>query len=67
MPESRTNLNPEVKTSSPYFIGLLLRYSMFGAAICLLLAGLLLMHGWLILIGGLGVALGIYDLTQSTS
>lgn len=40
MPESRTNLNPKPKTSSPYWVGLLLRYSTFGAAIFLLLAGL---------------------------
>ena len=65
MPESRTNLNPEPKTSSPYFIGLLLRYSTFGAAILILLAGLLLASWWLIVIGGLAVALGIYDLIQS--
>ncbi|MEH6668806.1 MAG: FMN-binding glutamate synthase family protein, partial [Psychrobacter sp.] len=65
MPESRTNLNPEPKTSSPYFIGLLLRYSTFGAAILILLAGLLLVSWWLIVIGGLAVALGIYDLIQS--
>jgi len=65
MPESRTNLNPEPKTSSPYFIGLLLRYSTFGAAILILLAGLLLVSWWLIVIGSLAVALGIYDLIQS--
>ena len=29
MPESRTNLNPKPKTSSPYWVGLLLRYSTF--------------------------------------
>ena len=65
MPESRTNLHPEPKKPLPYIVGLLLRYSTFGAAICLLIAGLLLMHVWLILIGGFGVALGIYDLIQS--
>lgn len=58
MPESRTNLNPKPKTSSPYWVGLLLRYSTFGAAIFLLLAGLLLTNWWLIVIGGFGVALG---------
>ncbi len=65
MPQSRTNLNPEPKTSLPYVVGLLLRFSTFGAAILILLAGLLLTNWWLIIIGGFGVALGIYDLIQS--
>ncbi|WP_367103994.1 FMN-binding glutamate synthase family protein [uncultured Psychrobacter sp.] len=65
MPQSRTNLNPEPKTSSPYLVGVLLRYSTFGAAIFLFLAGLLLINWWLIVLGGLAVALGIYDLIQS--
>jgi hypothetical protein len=65
MPQSRTNLNPEPKTSLPYVVGLLLRFSTFGAAILILLAGLLLTNWWLIIIGGFGVTLGIYDLIQS--
>jgi len=32
MPQSRTNLNPEPKTNSPYLVGVLLRYSTFAAA-----------------------------------
>lgn len=65
MPQSRTNLNPEPKTNSPYLVGVLLRYSTFAAAILLFLAGLLLMNWWLIILGGLGVCLGIYDVIQS--
>ena len=65
MPQSRTNLNPEPKTNSPYLVGLLLRYSTFGAAILIFLAGLLLLNWWLIVIGGFGVCLGIYDIIQS--
>ena len=64
MPESRTNLHPKPKKPLPYHIGLLLRYSTFGAAICLLIAGVLLAHWWLIIIGGFATALGIYDLIQ---
>ena len=59
MPQSRTNLNAEPKGSLPYFIGVLLRYSTFAAAAFLFLAGLLLTNWWLIIIGGLLVALGI--------
>ncbi|WP_300473574.1 FMN-binding glutamate synthase family protein [uncultured Psychrobacter sp.] len=65
MPQSRTNLNAEPKGSLPYFIGVLLRYSTFAAAAFLFLAGLLLTNWWLIIIGGLLVALGIYDIMQS--
>ena len=65
MPQSRTNLNPEPKTNSPYLVGLLLRYSTFGAAILIFLAGLLLLNWWLIILGGFGVCLGIYDVIQS--
>ncbi|MGM8887931.1 FMN-binding glutamate synthase family protein, partial [Psychrobacter sp. 1U2] len=65
MPQSRTNLNPEPKHSRPYITGLLLRYSTFGASILIFLAGLLLINWWLIVIGGLAVGLGIYDLVQS--
>ncbi len=65
MPQSRTNLNAEPKVDSPYLIGLLLRYSTFLAAALLFLAGLLLTNWWLIIIGGLLVALGIYDVIQS--
>ncbi|GAA0312466.1 FMN-binding glutamate synthase family protein [Psychrobacter aestuarii] len=49
----------------PYAVGLLLRYSTFAASICLLGAGILLMHWSLIIIGGLATALGIYDLFQT--
>ncbi|WP_440454232.1 FMN-binding glutamate synthase family protein [Psychrobacter sp. ASPA161_9] len=65
MPQSRTNLNPEPKTNSPYLVGVLLRYSTFAAAVLLFLAGLLLMNWWLIILGGFGVCLGIYDVIQS--
>jgi len=65
MPQSRTNLNAEPKGSLPYLIGVLLRYSTFAAAAFLFLAGLLLTNWWLIIIGGLLVALGIYDIMQS--
>ncbi len=65
MPQSRTNLNPEPKPDSPYIVGLLLRYSVFIAAALLLLAGILLVNWWLIIIGGFGVALGIYDMVQT--
>lgn len=65
MPDSRTNLNPEPEHNSPYLTGVLLRYSTFGAAILLFLAGLLLVNWVLIIIGGLAVGLGIYDLLQS--
>lgn len=64
MPQSRPDLNSEPKTSSPYWVGLLLRYSTFAATVLILLAGLLLTNWWLIVIGGFGVALGIYDLIQ---
>ena len=64
MPQSRTNLNPEPKTSSPYLVGVFLRYSTFAAAVLLFLAGLLLTNWWLIILGGFGVCLGIYDITQ---
>ncbi|MBO1530768.1 FMN-binding glutamate synthase family protein [Psychrobacter sp. F1192] len=65
MPESRTNLNPKPEDSSPYLTGVMLRYSTFAAVVLLFFAGLLLINWWLIIIGGLGVALGIYDLAQS--
>ena len=65
MPDSRTNLNPEPEHNSPYLTGVLLRYSTFGAAILLFLAGLLLINWALILIGSLAIGLGIYDLLQS--
>lgn len=65
MPESRTNLNPKPVSNSPYLTGVLLRYSTFAAVVMLFFAGLLLINWWLIVIGGLGVALGIYDLAQS--
>ena len=65
MPQSRTNLNPEPKESHPYIVGLLLRYSVFGVAIVLFIVGIVLMNWWLIVIGGLAVALGIYDIIQS--
>ena len=65
MPQSRANLNPEPKTNSPYLVGVLLRYSTFAAAVLLFLAGLLLMNWWLIILGGFGVCLGIYDVIQS--
>ncbi|WP_296236970.1 FMN-binding glutamate synthase family protein [Psychrobacter sp. UBA5136] len=65
MPQSRTNLNPKPKHDSPYLVSLLLRYSTFAAAILLCLSGLLLMNGWLVFLGGIGVALGVYDLLQS--
>ena len=65
MPKSRTNLNPDPEHNSPYLTGVFLRYSTFGAAILLFIAGLLIVNWWLILIGGMAVGLGIYDLLQS--
>lgn len=65
MPQSRTNLNPKPKQDSPYLVGVMLRYSTFAAATLLFIAGLLLMNGWLIILGGLGVGLGIYDVIQA--
>ena len=65
MPQSRTNLNPKPKQDSPYLVGVMLRYSTFAAATLLFIAGLLLMNWWLIILGGLGVGLGIYDVIQA--
>ncbi len=65
MPKSRTNLNPQPKANSSYIVGLFLRYSVFGVAVLLLLVGLFSLNWWLIIIAGLVVALGIYDVVQS--
>lgn len=56
--------NPHDTGGESYFVGFLLRYSVFGLAILVLVLGVYLMVWWLIVIGALSVALGVYDMAQ---
>lgn len=65
MPQSRTDLHPEPRQQLPYIISVLLRYSVMGVATMLFVIGLFILNWWLIVIAGLLVLLGIYDIIQN--
>ena len=69
MPQSRNNLNPKPQkkpsNNQEYVIGLFLRYGVMGVAIVGVILGILWSWWWLVVLCGLAVALGIYDVLQS--
>lgn len=64
MTDHRLDTTAEKPHKEPYLQGLLFRYSVFALAIGLLVLGCVLLNGWLIIIGLVGVGVGIYDITQ---
>lgn len=61
---TQSTKNPHDSDNESYFIGMLMRYSVFGIAIITLILGLILLKWWLIVIGLACVGLGIYDISQ---
>lgn len=64
MTDHRLDTMAEKPHKEPFLQGLLFRYSVFALAIGLLVLGCVLLNGWLIIIGLVGVGVGIYDITQ---
>lgn len=65
MSQSRTDLHPKPRRKQPYVTGLLLRYGVMAVAVLLLIVSLATLTWWLIVLSGLAVALGIYDILQT--
>lgn len=61
---TQSTKNPHGSDNESYFIGMLMRYSVFGIAIITLILGLILLKWWLTVIGLASVGLGIYDISQ---
>ena len=65
MSKSRTSLTPEPNNNHPYLVGIMLRYSVMAIAVVLFVVGMVTVNWWLIIIAGIAVYIGIYDIFQS--
>lgn len=69
MPQSRKNLNPtpskNLNNKQEYIIGFILRYGIMGIAVLGFIVGVITLKWWLLLLCGLAIALGVYDVLQS--
>ena len=62
--DKRTDITATNTHKEPYLQGVMFRYSVFGIALVLFAIGIVLLKWWLIVLGLIGLALGLYDMMQ---